>query len=169
MLGSTCLAHEIAPEKTMRFVDGGNREEAVQWSKRIRRSLLDPIKKLTDELDRLLCETARVPHNVCEDLVADLEELRQWRNALCHGAWLAVDADGCGHLEHLIPFEGLPAAFEPRTMTPEDLSYIRTKTVDLTLRIAEAASISGPPDICVAGGGYTSALELPRRSGPFEL
>ena len=164
MLGSTCLAHVATFEKAMPFVDGSNREAAVEWSRRLRRSRLDAMERLTRELDRLLQEAGRVPHAVRERLVADLGELRPWRNALCHGAWIDVDENGCGHLEHLYPDpeDGVPVAFAPREITPKDLAGVRARTVDVTIRVAEAASVSGPPDTGVAGRGYTLAVGMPR-------
>ena len=168
MLGSACLAHVATPEKAMPFVHGGNREAAKKWSTRLRRSRLDAMQRLTRELDQLLRETGRVPHAVRERLVADLGELLPWRNALCHGAWLDVDEDGCGRLEHLCPDpeDGVPVAFEPRQITPEDLSDIRARTADVTIRVAEAASVSGPPDTGLAGHGYTLAVQMPRLHAP---
>lgn len=152
----------------MPFIGGGNREAAVEWSKRLRRSRLDAMERLTREFDRLLRETGRVPHAIREGLAADLTELRPWRNALCHGAWLDVDEVGCGQLEHLYPdpADGLPVAFEPRKIAPKNLSDLRARTVDVTIRVAEAASVSGPPDTGMAGASYTLAVEMPRLHEP---
>lgn len=168
MLGSTCLAHVATVEKAMPFVDGSNCDAAVKWTRRLRRSRLDAMARFTRELDKLLRETGRVPHAVREGLVADLGELRPWRNALCHGAWIDVDEDGCGHLEHLYPDpeDGVPVAFEPRKITPEDLAGVRARTADVTIRVAEAASVSGPPDTGLAGHGYTLAVGMPRMHVP---
>ena len=108
------------------------------------------------------------PHAVRERLFADLTELRPWRNALCHGAWLDVDEDGCGHLEHFYPDpeDGVPVAFEPRRIATKDLADVRARTADVMIRVAEAASVSGPPDTGLAGHGYTLAVELPRLRVP---
>ena len=168
MLGSTCLAHVATFEKARPFMDGSNHGAAVKWTKRLSRSRLDALHQLTCELDKLLRETGRLPHAVREGLVADLGELRPWRNALCHGAWIDVDEDGCGHLEHLFPdpADGIPVAFTPREITPNDLADVRARTVDLTIRVAEAASVSGPPDTGLAGPGYTLAVGMPRMHAP---
>ena len=168
MLGSACLAHVATFERAMPFVDGSNHDAAVNWNTRLRQPRLDTMHQLARELDKLLREAGRVPHAVREGLVADLTELRPWRNALCHGAWLDVDEDGCGHLEHLYPGLGdrWPVAFEPRRITLKDLSDVRARTADVTIRVAEAASVSGPPDTGLAGHGYTLAVEMPRMHAP---
>lgn len=168
MLGSTCLAHVATVEKARPFMDGSNHDAAVKWNTRLRESRLDTMHQLTRELDKLLREAGRVPHAVREGLVADLGELRPWRNALCHGAWLDVDEDGCGHLEHVYPDpdDRWPVAFVPREITPKDLAGVRARTVDVTIRVAEAASVSGPPDTGLAGHGYTLAVGMPRMHAP---
>ena len=168
MLKSTCLAHVATAEKAMPFMDGSNHDAAVKWTRRLWRSRLDAMERLTRELDKLLRETGRVPHAVREDLAADLGELLPWRNALCHGAWLDVDEDGCGHLEHVYPdpADGVPVAFVPREITPKDLADVRARTVDVTIRVAEVASVSGPPDTGLAGHGYTLAVGMPRLHAP---
>ena len=96
------------------------------------------------------------------DLVERLKELRPWRNALCHGAWLSIGEDGSGHLEHIYLDDGAPVAFEPK-FTLRDLSDIRARTVDTTILIAEAASVAGPDDTYLAGPGFALATVLPRK------
>ena len=124
-----------------------------EWSKRLLRSQVDSMHGLTLELDRVLGDAGVVPHIVREELIADLKDLRSWRNALCHGAWLGIDEDGSGHLKHVYLYEGLPAGFK-QDIAVKDLSDVRARTVDITIRIAEAAS--------VAGAGYALATVMPR-------
>ena len=116
-------------------------------------------------------EASRFPHAVREDLISHLKELRPWRNALCHGAWFSIDEDGSGHLQHLYPHDGVPVAFEPN-ITVKDLSNVRARTVEITIRVAEAASIAGPADTYVSGAGYALATVMPRmyepRNAPLE-
>ena len=109
------------------------------------------------ELDRVLREDSRVPHAAREDVVERLKELRPWRNALCHGAWLSFDEDGSGELEHIYLYERIPVAFEPE-FTLKDLFDIRARTVDTIIRIAEAAS--------AAGAGFALVAAMPRKYEP---
>ena len=140
-LASTCYALLATPENARVFLDEHDEEATTRWVKRIVQSQVDPMHGLTSEFDRVLREAGRVPHTVREDLVSELRELRPWRNALCHGAWLSVDEAGSGHLEHLYLEDGVPVAFEPK-LALQDLSDVRARTVDVTFRIAEAASIA---------------------------
>ena len=141
-LASTCYALLATPEHARVFLGDHDEEATSRWVKRIIQSQVDPMHGLTSELDRVLRETDQVPHTVREDLVCELRELRPLRNALCHGAWLSVDEDGSGHLEHLYLEDGVPVAFEPK-FALQDLSDVRARTVDITFRIAEAGSIAG--------------------------
>ena len=77
--------------------------------------------------------------------------------ALCHGAWLSIGNDGSGDLEHVYLYDSVSVAFAPE-FTLKDLSDVRTRTVDTTFRIAEAASIAGP--------GFARATAMPRQYEP---
>ena len=140
-LASTCYALLATPENARVFLDKHDERSHYPMVKRIVQSQVDPMHGLTSEFDRVLREAGRVPHTVREDLVSELRELRPWRNALCHGAWLSVDEAGSGHLEHLYLEDGVPVAFEPK-LALQDLPDVRARTVDVTFRIAEAASIA---------------------------
>ena len=165
ILASTCYALLASPERARVFLDAHDEEATSRWVRRILRSQVDPMHGLTSELDRVLREAGRVPHTVREDLVSELSELRPWRNALCHGAWLSIDEDGSGHLEHLYLEDGVPVAFEPR-FTLKNLSDVRARTVNITFRVAEAASVAGPADTYVAGAGYALATAMRRMYEP---
>ena len=89
-------------------------DEAVsKWFNRIKRSRTDGLGALTSEFAKILKEDGKVPHHVREDLVDRLNELRPWRNALCHGAWLGFGEGGSGELRHYHSFECVPVAFPP--------------------------------------------------------
>ena len=165
MLASTCHALLTTSERVEAFLASPTKEAASRWARRLLSSRVDPMHGLISELDKVLREAGHVPHAVREDLVSDLRVLRPWRNALCHGAWLDIDEDGCGHLEHFFKEHRTPVPFEPK-LALEDLSGIRAMTVDLTFRVADAASISGPLDTQGTGAGYALAVDMPRMREP---
>ena len=156
VLASTCYALLATPENATSARDEGD-EAVSRWFNRMTRSQTDSMHGLTRELDRVLREDQRVPHAVREDLVTRLNKLRPWRNALCHGAWLGFGDDGSATLHHLYNDDGVPVAF-PSKITLKDLSDIRARTVDTTIRVAEAASIGG--------AGFALATVLPRKYEP---
>ena len=162
MLGSACYALLIAPENVEAFLQSPMGNAASRWIERIRRTWVDALHGLISEFDRGLHEAGRIPHAVREGLVADLKLLRPWRNALCHGAWLDVDEDGCGHLVHFFLDGGAPVNFEPWKITLQDLSDIRARTVDVTIRVTEAASASGPLHTPSAVANFALGADLPR-------
>ena len=164
-LASTCYALLATGERAAALLEANDHEAMRRWTKRLLRSQVDSMRGLTLELDRVLDETGLVPRAVRKDLVAHLDELRPWRNALCHGAWLSVGEDGSARLEHVYMYEGLPAGFE-RNVDVKRLSDVRAKTVDITIRIAEAASVAGPAYTHAAGAGYALATVMPRLYEP---
>ena len=171
ILASTCYALLATGERAVTLLEANDHEAMRQWTERLLHSQTDSMHRLTLELSRVLDETGLVPRALREDLVARLDELRPWRNALCHGAWLSVAEDGSARLEHIYRYEGLPAGFE-RNIDVKRLSDIRARTVDVTIRIAEAASVAGPAYTHMGGTGYALATVMPRmyepRSAPPE-
>ena len=150
-LTEACYGLLATPEKARNAMAAGD-DAVSRWFTRIEKSRTDGLGALAREFARTLKEDGKVPHGVREDLVERLSELRPWRNALCHGAWLAFREDGSGELRHYYKFEGVPVAFPPE-VTLEDLREIRAKAVDATIRLAEAASI-------VDGGTALTPLPL---------
>ena len=165
ILASTCYALLATGERAVALLEANDHEAMRRWTERLLNSRTDSLRRLTLELDRVLDETGLVPRAVREDLVARLDELRPWRNALCHGAWLSVAEDGSARLEHVYKYERLPAGFE-RNVDVKRLSDIRARTVDITIRIAEAASIAGPAYTHMGGTGYALATVMPRMYAP---
>jgi len=165
ILASTCYALLATGERATALLEADDHAALSEWWKRLLGSQSDSLYRLTRELDRVLDEVGLVPRAVREDLVARLDELRPWRNALCHGAWLNIDEDGSARLEHVYSCEGLPAGFE-RNVDVKQLSDVRARTVDITIRIAEAASIAGPAYTHMGGTGYALATVMPRMYAP---
>ena len=119
ILASTCHALLATGERAVALLETNDDAAMRQWTKRLLRSKTDTMHLLTRELDRVLDEAGLVPHAVREELVARLDELRPWRNALCHGAWISVADDGSARLDHVYRYEGLPAGFK-RDFTVKD-------------------------------------------------
>lgn len=165
ILASTCNALLATGERAAQLLEADDHAALSEWWKRLLSVDTDSLNRLTRELDRVLDESGLVPRAVREDLVACLNELRPWRNALCHGAWLSVDEDGSARLEHVYKYEGLPTGFE-RNVDVKRLSDILARTVEVTIRIAEAASVAGPAYTHMGGSGYALATVMPRMYTP---
>ena len=165
ILASTCYALLATGARAAALLEADDNAALSEWWKRLVGSQTDSLYRLTRELENVLTEAGLVPRAVREDLVTRLDELRPWRNALCHGAWLSVDENGSARLEHVYKYEGLPAGFE-RSVDVKRLSDLRARTVDVTIRIAEAASVAGPAYTHVGGAGYALATVMPRMYAP---
>ena len=91
-------------------------------------------------------------------MIEQLNELRSWRNALCHGSWSFLNKDGSGGLNHYQKLDGIPSVFSPNVIAVDDLDDMRMRVADTCLRVAEIAS--------VAGAGF-SLTAMPRQHEPL--
>ena len=132
-------------------------ETYLKWYARVETYQTDAMHVLTGRFCKLLKKDGRVPHAIRTAPRRQLDELGPWRNALCHGAWLGLDVDGSGVLAHYYMEDKRIMRFQPR-VTLRDLADLRAKTVDATIRVAEASS--------VAGSNSVLAVVLPRKYEP---
>ena len=129
----------------------------LKWYAEVEAFRGDAMYALTERFGKLLKEDGRVPHAVRTDLRKRLDELRHWRNALCHGRWFGFSADGTGVLSHYYREGKRIVQFQP-TVTVQNLADLRARIVDATLRVAETSS--------VAGSGSGPAVVLRREYEP---
>ena len=127
------------------------------WYAKVESYRADSMFDLSGRFDELLREDGRVPHTVRTELRARLDELRTWRNALCHGAWFGFSRDCAGVLSHYYR-EGKRIVQFPPMVRPKDLADLRARIVDATIRVVEASS--------VAGTGSSLAVVLARQFEP---
>ena len=130
-----------------------------QWLETLDRSLTDGMGALTGRLEAILKEDTRIPHCARTELIERLNELRSWRNALCHGSWSFLNKDGSGRLQHYKRLDGMPWTFSPNVFSVEDLDDLRMRVADIALRVAEIAS--------VAGAGFVLTA-MPRQNVPLD-
>ena len=123
-----------------------NMEEAeaayAQWEKDLKDTLTDTLGPLTEKLKKALKDDDRVSDDIAEAVVARLNDLRVWRNALCHGAWQGFAADGSTSLRHFRRTSDGPELLDNR-LSIEDISSIRTETVILTVDVVDIVSALG--------------------------
>lgn len=130
-----------------------------RWLGTLDRSLADGMGALTRRLAEILEEDNRIPHCARTELIEQLDELRSWRNALCHGSWSFLSKDGSGGLHHYQKIDGIPWVFSPNVITVDDLDGMRIRVADIGLRVAEIASVAG------AGFALTA---MPRQNEPLD-
>ena len=132
-------------------------EAHLEWYAKMESYRADAMFDLIDRFDELLRVDGRVPHTVRTELRGRLDEIRTWRNALCHGAWFGFSGAGAGVLSHYYREGKRIVQFSPM-VTLKDFADLRARIVDATIRVAEASS--------VAGSGSTIAVILPRKFEP---
>ncbi len=114
----------------------------LQWYAEVEAFRADNLHVLAGRFDKLLKKDGRVPHTVRSELRRQLDELRHWRNALCHGAWFGFSGDGAGVLSHYSMKNKRVMQFPPM-VTLNDLAELRGRVVDATIRVEETASVAG--------------------------
>ena len=132
-------------------------EAHLKWYAKVEGYRADAMSALTERFDELLREDGKVPHTVRTELRGRLEELRTWRNALCHGAWFGFSGAGAGVLSHCYRERKRTVRFPPM-VTLKDLVNLRARIVDATIRVVEASA--------VACSGSALAIVLARKFEP---
>ena len=113
-----------------------------QWAKALKQSLTDPLDALAKKLARAFRDDERVPASAAADVLARLDDLRIWRNALCHGAWQDFADDGSATLRFFRRGCDGPEQLENR-LTLEDIASIRAEAVHLIVDIVDLAAVAG--------------------------
>lgn len=108
---------------------GGSIQEGDfrKWLRRMDHVAADSLGTLIDRLDRTLLRGGR-PDN---DLIGQLEEIKNWRNLLCHAAW-QKDEDGEGWQPI---FANTRGELFDRELGTDDLVAIREMTLDAATRV----------------------------------
>lgn len=126
---------------TKTFETEGQAEAAFpQWAKELKQSLTNSLYALTLKLGKAFEEDNRVPKAVASDIIDRLNELRVWRNALCHGAWQDFAADGSSQHRYFRKTAHGVEQLDDR-LTLEKVSSIRLAAVELTLDIVDLLSV----------------------------
>ena len=121
----------------------------LEWYAKVEGFKTDAMGAATNRFLSLLKKDGRVPESVRDELRAQFDELRRWRNALCHGAWFRVSGDGAGALWHHYKENKQVVRFPP-TVTSNDLAELRARILENMLRISEAASVTGYDTVVAA-------------------
>ncbi len=132
----------------------------LEWYAKLEASRTNTMRIATDRFVKLLKDDGRVPHAVRHELRVQLEELRRWRNALCHGTWFGFSDAGAGVLSHFYKEDKRVVRFPPM-VTLRDLAELRARIVHIIIRVAEAAS--------VADSDSAVAAVLPRKYEPRNI
>ena len=148
-LAMACYELSVTPESARRAAAAGD-EEFQKWYAKLQRSWTDSLHALTNTFLDVLKKNDALPHHVVQDLIDRLEDLRHWRNAVCHGAWLGFFGDGSGVLHHYYRQEDAnksrfpqnPSRFKTK-VSQRDLADVRARAVEATIRVVQAASMAG--------------------------
>ena len=134
-----------------------------EWEKALKESLTDSLHSLTRKLRKAFNDDHRVPDDIAGACLARLDELRVWRNALCHGAWQGFDDDGSVGLRHFRRSDDGPESLENR-LSVETLSAIRAAAVDLTADLVDILSAAGVrfPGTALPGAAITDYMSQAR-------
>ena len=140
-LVSSCYSLTVPPADP-RNIQAEQIPDYLQWYAEAEAFRADSLHALAGRFDKLLKKDGRVPHTVRSELREQLDELRHWRNALCHGAWFGFSGDGAGVLSHYF-MENKQVIRFPPMVALKDLAELRARVVDVTIRVEETASVAG--------------------------
>ncbi len=134
-----------------------------QWERNLKETLTDTLRALTTRLKTAFREDGRVPDDFADGFIDRLNELRVWRNALCHGTWQGFAADGTTSLRHFRRTGDGPEILDNR-LTIDDISSIRAETVALTLDVVDILSTAGVrfPGTALPGEDFAEHMRYPR-------
>ena len=144
-----------------------NMEEAKaafpQWEKDLKASVTDSLYSLTSKLRKAFRDDDRIYDDVADGFLAQLDELRVWRNALCHGSWQGFEADGSTSLRHFRIGTDGPELLD-NLLNIEDIASIRTKTVAHTVDVVDIVSAVGVrfPGTKLPGDDLVEYMREPR-------
>lgn len=134
-----------------------------RWEKALKESPTDSLHALTKKLKNAFNDDDRVPDEVAGAFLARLEQIRVWRNALCHGVWQGFQEDNSVALRYFRRGEEGPERLNNR-LSVETLSSIRAATVDLTADLVDILSAAGVrfPGSALPGAPVTGYLATDR-------
>ena len=121
-------------------------EEATKafrsWQRSLEKSLDESLGELSKRLVDALSEDDRFRQEYVSKLETKLKRVSDWRNALCHGAWVDYDENsGQATLRHW-PRKGWREQSE-QFMSRADLAEIGDDAVDITCRVIEVVTANG--------------------------
>ena len=96
------------------------------WLARMDHVAADSLGTLIDRLRRELARAGTAE----PELMADLDDIRDWRNLLCHAVWRPMAQDGWQPV-----FADNRGALFDRRLDADDLAAIRARTLDAANRI----------------------------------
>lgn len=108
-------------------LSGGIREcDFRQWLRRMDHVAADSLGTLIERLERTMAREGQSDR----DLIGQLDEIKTWRNLLCHAAWREA-ADGAGWQP---VFANTRGEIYDGTLDGDDLAAIRAMTLDASAR-----------------------------------
>lgn len=112
------------------------------WQRSLEKSLDESLGELSKRLVDALSEDDRFRQEYVTKLETKLKRVADWRNALCHGAWVDYDdKNGQATLRHW-PRKGWREQSE-QPISRADLAAIGHDAVDITWRVIEAVTSNG--------------------------
>ena len=150
--------------RTYRTVEQAEKAFAT-WEEDLETSLNDPLGKLVERMATAIKADSRYSKDDIDAIEQGLKSVAEWRNALCHGAWVGYDPDsGVATLRYWKKKEWRQRS--SRALSTTDLAKIRRKTVDLTFRVIDAVTRHGIqfPGSTSPGREIHKAFKAPKSS-----
>ncbi len=112
------------------------------WEGDLETSLNETLGRLAKRLAMAITADKRYSADAVDAIEQGLKSVVEWRNALCHGAWVGYDqGSGVATLRYWKKDEWRRRS--SRTLSTTDLATIRRQAVDLTFDVIDAVTRQG--------------------------
>ena len=131
----------ITATRTYRTVEQAE-DAFATWQQDLETSLNDTLGQLGKRLATAIRADKRYSADAVDAIEQRLKSIAEWRNALCHGAWVGYDQDsGEVTLRYWKKDEWRQRL--SRTLSTTDVATIRRKAVALTYEVVDAVTLQG--------------------------
>ncbi len=102
-----------------------------EWKKSLELSLTDSLGNLINKIDKAFKDDDRFSEDIRSAVVDRLNEVRVWRNALCHGTWDSFAENGdSAHLRYFRKTPDGPEQLDNGFLHQSEIARIRRATVE---------------------------------------
>ena len=131
----------ITATQTYRTVEQAE-EAFATWERDLATTLNETLTKLAKRITTVVKTDSRYSAGNVEKIEQGLKSVAEWRNVLCHGAWVDYDQEsGIATLRYWNKNEWRQQS--SRTLSITDLVRIRRRAVDLTFEVIDTVTRQG--------------------------
>ena len=115
-----------------------------KWAEELQLSLTESLHDLIGRINKAFKDDDRISEETRKTVVEQLNEVRVWRNALCHGAWDSFAEDGdSAHLRFFRKTQDGPEQLGNKYLQRLEIAQIRRATAEVTSHLLNIVTSNG--------------------------